>query len=61
MPAALLIAPMIAGFAAGTNGATVRVPGFLFAAAQGVVGCLIAASITGGDLLVVHVRTGRCS
>ena len=46
MPAALLIAPMLAGVAAGTNGATVRVPGFFFAAAQGVVGCLVAASIT---------------
>ena len=47
LPAALLIAPMLAGVAAGTNGATVRVPMFLFAPAQGIVGCLIAISITG--------------
>ncbi len=45
LPAALLIAPMLAGIAAGTSGATVRVPMFLFAPAQGVVGCLVATSI----------------
>ena len=50
LPAALLIAPMVAGAAAGTNGATVRLPALLFAAAQGVVGCLVAMSITGGIL-----------
>ena len=38
--------PHAPGIAAGTNGATVRVPGLLFACAQGIVGCLIATSIT---------------
>lgn len=47
LPAALLIAPMLAGIVAGTNGAVVRVPLPLFAGAQGIVGCLIATSITG--------------
>ncbi len=46
LPAALLIGPMIAAIIAGTNGATVRVPKPLFGAAQAIVGCLIAASIS---------------
>jgi membrane AbrB-like protein len=46
LPAALLLGPMAAGILAGTNGATVRVPKPLFAAAQAIVGCLIATSIT---------------
>ena len=37
---------MLAAIIAGTNGATVRVPASAFAAAQAVVGCLIAASIS---------------
>lgn len=45
LPAALLIGPMLAGIVAGTNGTTVRVPGKAFAAAQAVIGCLIASSI----------------
>ena len=46
LPAALLVGPMLAAIIAGTNGATVRVPEPAFAAAQAVVGCLIAASIS---------------
>lgn len=46
LPAALLIGPMLAAILAGTNGATVRVPRFVFGGAQAVVGCLIAASIS---------------
>src|SRR6478672_12950346 len=46
LPAALLIGPMLAAIVAGTNGATVRVPRLLFGAAQAIVGCLVAASIS---------------
>ncbi len=46
LPAALLIGPMIAGVAVGTNGAIIRVPKALYALSQGVVGVLIAASIS---------------
>jgi uncharacterized protein len=46
LPAALLIGPMLAAILAGTNGATVRVPRPLFGAAQAIVGCLVAASIS---------------
>jgi membrane AbrB-like protein len=46
LPAALLIGPMIAGIAVGTNGAAIRVPKALYALSQGVVGVLIAASIS---------------
>lgn len=48
LPAALLIGPMLAAIVAGTNGATIRPPRHAFAAAQAVVGCLIAASISPG-------------
>ena len=46
LPAALLIGPMLAAIVAGTNGATVRVPRLLFGAAQAIVGCLVASSIS---------------
>jgi uncharacterized protein len=46
LPAALLIGPMLAAILAGTNCATVRVPRPLFGAAQAIVGCLVAASIS---------------
>jgi hypothetical protein len=45
LPAALLVGPMLAGIAAGVNGATVRPPKLLVTAAQAVVGCLVAKSI----------------
>lgn len=46
MPAALLIGPMLTAVVVGVNGATVRVPRKYFAAAQAIVGCLIATSIS---------------
>lgn len=46
MPAAMLLGPMLAGVAAGSNGATVRVPRFCFGASQAFVGCLVAASLS---------------
>lgn len=48
LPAAFLIGPMLAGIAAGTNGATVRVPRAAFGFAQAIIGCLIASSIAPG-------------
>lgn len=48
MPAALLLGPMLCAILAGTLGATIRMPAFGFAAAQSVIGCLIAASIQAG-------------
>lgn len=46
LPAAFLVGPMIAGIIAGTNSASVRVPKRLFGAAQAIVGCLIASSVS---------------
>ncbi|WP_198174309.1 AbrB family transcriptional regulator [Mesorhizobium xinjiangense] len=69
LPAALLVGPMLAGIACGVNGASVRVAPAIFVAAQGVIGCLIAASIApevlGGLLsrwpLVLGVVVGTLS
>lgn len=47
-PAALLLGPLAAGLAFGVKGAGIRPTRFLFAAAQALVGCLIAASATAG-------------
>ncbi|MGX5839605.1 AbrB family transcriptional regulator [Mesorhizobium sp. ArgA1] len=55
LPAALLIGPMLAAILAGTNGATVRVPRPVFASAQAVVGCLVAASIS-ADIFSVFYK-----
>ncbi|MER8412093.1 MULTISPECIES: AbrB family transcriptional regulator [unclassified Mesorhizobium] len=55
LPAALLIGPMLAAIVAGTNGATVRVPRLLFGAAQAIVGCLVASSIS-ADIFPVFYR-----
>jgi membrane AbrB-like protein len=55
LPAALLIGPMLAAILAGTNGATVRVPRPLFGAAQAIVGCLVAASIS-ADIFPVFYK-----
>ncbi len=51
LPAALLIGPMMAAILCGTYGATVRVPRPLFAAAQAIVGVLIAAALSSEILL----------
>jgi uncharacterized protein len=45
LPAALLLGPMIAGILFAAAGGTVRVADPLYAAAQGVVGCMIAKSL----------------
>lgn len=45
-PAALLVGPMLAGVIAGMNGVSIRPPRWSTAAAQAVVGCLIAGSIS---------------
>jgi membrane AbrB-like protein len=47
LPAAQLLGPMIAAIAFGAAGAEIRIPRPAFVAAQGIVGCLIARSITG--------------
>jgi membrane AbrB-like protein len=46
VPAAILIGPMIAAICAGLAGSTRRVRRPVFLVAQGVVGCLVAASVT---------------
>jgi uncharacterized protein len=51
LPAALLLGPMLAGIALGSNGARIGVPRLAVYASQTVVGCLIARSITGD---IVH-------
>lgn len=45
LPAALLIGPMIAGIVVGVSQGTIRLPGWLFIAGQGVIGCMIGQSI----------------
>ena len=48
LPAALLVGPMLVAIVLGSNGATVRVPTPLFVAAQALIGCLVASSISTG-------------
>ena len=48
LPAVLLIGPMLAAVLAGINGATITIPKPAFAAAQAVIGCLIAANMEPG-------------
>jgi hypothetical protein len=55
LPAALLLGPMVAGIAIGTNGGSIRVPRLPYFGAQAVVGCLIASAITPG-ILVTFLR-----
>lgn len=56
LPAAWLIGPMLAGIVAGTNGAGVRVSPPAFAAAQAVIGCLVAGSISPDIFGVIHAE-----
>jgi membrane AbrB-like protein len=51
LPAALLLGPMIAGIVVGSNGGTVRPPRLPVLAAQTIVGCLVARTITGDIVL----------
>lgn len=50
MPAALLLGPMIAGIVFGLRGASIRVGTPVFQASQGVVGCLVAVSLSADSL-----------
>jgi hypothetical protein len=50
VPAPLLIGPMLAGIVIGVSGGAVRVPTPAFGLAQGVIGCLIANSVS-ADIL----------
>lgn len=45
-PAAVLLGPMLAGVAFALRGADLTVPGWAFAGAQSVVGCMVAVSMT---------------
>ncbi|HMM63581.1 MAG TPA: AbrB family transcriptional regulator [Mesorhizobium sp.] len=56
LPAAWLIGPMLAGIAAGTQGATVRVPQPVFASAQSIIGCVVAASISPAIFGVIYAE-----
>lgn len=53
LPAASLIGPLICGISVGINQGTIRPPRPIFYAAQGVVGCLIAASISFATLSTI--------
>ena len=55
IPAAILIGPMIAAIAVGLAGFPIRVARPLFSSAQGVVGCLLAGSVT-PDVLAEVIR-----
>ncbi|WP_224251651.1 AbrB family transcriptional regulator [Klebsiella grimontii] len=46
LPAALLLGPMIAGIILSLRGAEIRVPRPFFIAAQAIIGCMIARSLT---------------
>jgi membrane AbrB-like protein len=46
IPAALFLGPMAGGVVAGVNGASVRVPPTLYRMAQGIIGILIAQTLT---------------
>lgn len=46
LPAALMFGPMFAGMAIGLFRGTIRVPSPLFKAAQCIIGCMIALSVT---------------
>lgn len=46
-PAALLLGPMVAAIAFGVGGANLSVPKFGFQAAQAMIGCLVAHTVTG--------------
>jgi len=46
VPAALLLGPMVLGIGFGVGGSRLRPPTWSFAASQGIIGCLVARSIT---------------
>ena len=53
IPAAMFLGPMLVAICFGVKGATIRLPKPLFQLSQGVVGCLIAHSMTAAVLLMV--------
>ncbi|WP_425221438.1 AbrB family transcriptional regulator [Pseudomonas sp.] len=53
LPAALLLGPMLVAIAMGTLGARIQVPRILFRSGQGVVGLLVAKSVTLSVLLAL--------
>lgn len=53
LPAALLLGPMAAGIVVSTTGRPLRIPNPAFAAAQALVGCLIASSLNAGILRTI--------
>ncbi|SNB61642.1 hypothetical protein SAMN07250955_102310 [Arboricoccus pini] len=54
LPAALLLGPMFAGILLAVRGGAVAVPRVPYFMSQGVIGCLIASSITRGILLTFY-------
>ncbi len=50
MPGALLLGPMLAGIVWSLQGGSLQVPRNLFVAAQAIIGCLVAQSISSGML-----------
>lgn len=46
LPAALMFGPMVAGIVVGLRGASIRVPSRAFKAAQSIIGCMLAITIT---------------
>ena len=55
MPAALFLGPMAGGLLAGVNGANVKVPRIPYLGAQGMIGMLIATSLT-PEILTVFLK-----
>ena len=53
LPAALLLGSMAAAILVSASGARIRVPAWSFVLAQGVVGCLVARSISPGILMTM--------
>lgn len=56
VPATLLIGPMLAGIFIGVSGGAVRIPAPAFGLAQGVIGCLIANSVSTDILGLFHAN-----
>jgi uncharacterized protein len=57
LPAALLLGPMVAGIAIGAGGGTIRVAPAPYAAAQAILGCMIARVLS-PSILVSFLKDG---
>jgi membrane AbrB-like protein len=53
LPAALLLGPMAAAILVAASGGTARVPGWTFTLAQGVIGAMVAGSLTPSTLTTI--------